>query len=838
MGTDPPGTEAKRPHIVLNGVPPVSAAATTIAAAVAAAADAAAMPPPNAVPMGCAGSSQTKSDESSASQSRPLTGTDPASSWLCGCGTDLLLNGPYSASDELPSPWFTSSGSAAGILPSPALLPSGAMATLVVGMSPALLPTTAVAINLEDLPVSARSSEQHFFPLDSAARKPFGSPAGAPSSPAEGGIMMLSDLQEAQASRETLDSAFRDYGVSLVCGGQAPYRSGRGTPEPPSRQASRQGSSQPSLLSQLNRSVDESAYATAALPQLHSYSEEDSSPPAAMLDGAEPAPAGASRVPRLFCSGRSDSDGADGGASVFMLSNGLRAPAAAPSAPRLPAAGGGDGAGCEVPSEPTEGAVRLAVVTEMASASLTQSTVAQQAGISQPALCAWLAASSCKAGKESGHLATRLSAWLGSRSTGELAPRAASEPAQIGGRGSPVCAPAPPAALPAAAPAPTRRAKRGGKEAAVDETSFEASEARGQPSACDDAGASSSAAEGKSRGGGRMRLTEQHLYVAYVWYLNERERHGHGGAGEEEHFCFRCKDGGDVMLCDFDNGGCSKSYHVRCCNLKAVPEGHWECPRHKCGKCGASPARAAGKHASRDAPSNCSRAEPSGRADPTGEGDGRSEAGRSDAPPQGRGKRQAGRPPPDATSTLWPCRTCPQTFCERCLPERVLHVGAEVRTQPCRQRRGGGFKGVIEGVFNREDSRSVPQLGGGGGRSQGCLEETGKAQSAKVGLGGALGIACRACWTQAPHSLASARLLGRPPGVTQADAPQAPSPAHLLSVRQLAMKSPLRLLPLPLPPPQIICLSCQGLLRSDLSLLQRDLLHCDPDQFAIRAGRP
>ena len=41
-------------------------------------------------------------------------------------------------------------------------------------------------------------------------------------------------------------------------------------------------------------------------------------------------------------------------------------------------------------------------------------------------------------------------------------------------------------------------------------------------------------------------LTPQHLYLAYVWYLNEREEAGGGGEGDEESFCFKCKAGGGV----------------------------------------------------------------------------------------------------------------------------------------------------------------------------------------------------------------------------------------------------------------------------------------------------
>ena len=127
--------------------------------------------------------------------------------------------------------------------------------------------------------------------------------------------------------------------------------------------------------------------------------------------------------------------------------------------------------------------------------------------------------------------------------------------------------------------------------------------------------------------------------MAYVWYLNQREhdeadRGYTRGAGEEEPFCLKCKDGGDMMLCDFDNGACSKSYHISCCNLKAVPEGVWECPRHRCAQCGVGPAR-------------------------------------TDA--QGNARS------PDA-ERMFPCRTCPITYCGRCLPPSSRHeADGEVR---------------------------------------------------------------------------------------------------------------------------------------------------------------
>jgi hypothetical protein len=152
--------------------------------------------------------------------------------------------------------------------------------------------------------------------------------------------------------------------------------------------------------------------------------------------------------------------------------------------------------------------------------------------------------------------------------------------------------------------------------------------------------AAAAAAHGDAAGRGparRLTLTPQHLYVAYVWYLNRREHDARGGAGDEEHVCLMCKDGGDMMLCDFRDGECGKSYHSKCLSLRAPPEGVWECPRHRCGRCGVGPSR-------------------------------------TDA----QGRPRTPDPPSEATK-LWACRTCPKTFCTRCLSPDTMHVASEVR---------------------------------------------------------------------------------------------------------------------------------------------------------------
>ncbi|KAK6468429.1 histone-lysine N-methyltransferase NSD3 [Huso huso] len=50
-----------------------------------------------------------------------------------------------------------------------------------------------------------------------------------------------------------------------------------------------------------------------------------------------------------------------------------------------------------------------------------------------------------------------------------------------------------------------------------------------------------------------------------------------------EYFCFRCGDGGELVMCDKKD--CSKAYHLLCLNLTKPPYGMWECPWHHCSVC-------------------------------------------------------------------------------------------------------------------------------------------------------------------------------------------------------------------------------------------------------------
>lgn len=54
-------------------------------------------------------------------------------------------------------------------------------------------------------------------------------------------------------------------------------------------------------------------------------------------------------------------------------------------------------------------------------------------------------------------------------------------------------------------------------------------------------------------------------------------------AFDADDFCYLCRDGGDIILCD--HRGCRKAFHPACIRLESVPNGKWECPFHKCQTC-------------------------------------------------------------------------------------------------------------------------------------------------------------------------------------------------------------------------------------------------------------
>ncbi|XP_005102412.1 histone-lysine N-methyltransferase NSD2 [Aplysia californica] len=53
---------------------------------------------------------------------------------------------------------------------------------------------------------------------------------------------------------------------------------------------------------------------------------------------------------------------------------------------------------------------------------------------------------------------------------------------------------------------------------------------------------------------------------------------------EHEDDCFRCGEGGELVMCD--KGNCPKVYHLQCLKLTKPPSGKWLCPWHHCDDCG------------------------------------------------------------------------------------------------------------------------------------------------------------------------------------------------------------------------------------------------------------
>ncbi|KAM4706581.1 histone-lysine N-methyltransferase NSD2 [Discoglossus pictus] len=64
----------------------------------------------------------------------------------------------------------------------------------------------------------------------------------------------------------------------------------------------------------------------------------------------------------------------------------------------------------------------------------------------------------------------------------------------------------------------------------------------------------------------------------------KRRRTKTDGRKESEDYCFRCNDGGELVLCD--RKFCTKAYHLSCLDLVKRPFGKWECPWHHCDVCG------------------------------------------------------------------------------------------------------------------------------------------------------------------------------------------------------------------------------------------------------------
>ncbi|XP_054437830.1 histone-lysine N-methyltransferase NSD2 [Pteronotus mesoamericanus] len=65
---------------------------------------------------------------------------------------------------------------------------------------------------------------------------------------------------------------------------------------------------------------------------------------------------------------------------------------------------------------------------------------------------------------------------------------------------------------------------------------------------------------------------------------SRRRRARGGGKKASEDECFRCGDGGQLVLCD--RKACAKAYHLACLGLRKRPFGKWVCPWHHCDVCG------------------------------------------------------------------------------------------------------------------------------------------------------------------------------------------------------------------------------------------------------------
>uniref|UniRef100_K3WN06 RING-type domain-containing protein n=1 Tax=Globisporangium ultimum (strain ATCC 200006 / CBS 805.95 / DAOM BR144) TaxID=431595 RepID=K3WN06_GLOUD len=77
----------------------------------------------------------------------------------------------------------------------------------------------------------------------------------------------------------------------------------------------------------------------------------------------------------------------------------------------------------------------------------------------------------------------------------------------------------------------------------------------------------------------------------YFQFLMNREHSKVPPEDESEDVCFCCKDGGELIECDWPGDDlkgakCPKVYHEECLGYK-VPENFlWKCPRHRCQTCG------------------------------------------------------------------------------------------------------------------------------------------------------------------------------------------------------------------------------------------------------------
>lgn len=65
---------------------------------------------------------------------------------------------------------------------------------------------------------------------------------------------------------------------------------------------------------------------------------------------------------------------------------------------------------------------------------------------------------------------------------------------------------------------------------------------------------------------------------------SKRRRSRPSSSKDHDECCFRCGEGGHLLLCDMAK--CTKAYHIECLNRQRRPYGKWYCPRHFCVACG------------------------------------------------------------------------------------------------------------------------------------------------------------------------------------------------------------------------------------------------------------
>ncbi|GAA6110545.1 histone-lysine N-methyltransferase NSD2 [Tachysurus ichikawai] len=85
--------------------------------------------------------------------------------------------------------------------------------------------------------------------------------------------------------------------------------------------------------------------------------------------------------------------------------------------------------------------------------------------------------------------------------------------------------------------------------------------------------------------GDRPKITPTSEPKAKLQKKKPRRRRARSeGKKQSEDECFRCGDGGQLVLCD--RKGCTKAYHLSCLDRTKRPFGRWDCPWHHCDVCG------------------------------------------------------------------------------------------------------------------------------------------------------------------------------------------------------------------------------------------------------------